>query len=359
MTQIQLVRTELLDLVKAANDAHPGLLIQRGWTDFVETNSDNKGEGGKSGHIVRICKITAPDLYRHAFERWFAATHDAARFRHLAMKVQGRLLIGLSGGGALETGCAVSQTYGMPYIPGSSLKGAARAWAKQHQIEHDVMHYLFGTDPDAKNPEGLSGEIVFHDAWWIPDSGGAGSHKNRPFAEDVVTTHHGDYYGSEGATPATDLDNPTPNALIGVRGSFLFTLEGEAIWLKLAEFTLRKALENNGIGAKTAAGYGYLLKDSDRVVEYEKIFARKQSENSFIKARLTLKVNTGEIFATLPTNKVTVSIKGEKAKDLMKNISEEMRNGKKIKEGKLEVEIRIKEQGNMIEIIEIRQATAC
>jgi CRISPR-associated protein Cmr6 len=76
------------------------------------------------------------------------------------------------------------------------------------------------------------------------------------FWEQIVTTHHLDYYGSEGATPATDFDSPIPNAQIAVQGAFLFVLEGPLAWLELAEKMLIAALDQGGIGAKTRTGYG-------------------------------------------------------------------------------------------------------
>jgi CRISPR-associated protein Cmr6 len=77
--------------------------------------------------------------------------------------------------------------------------------------------------------------------------------------EEIVTTHHLDYYGSEGQTPATDFDSPVPNAQIAVQGRFLFVLEGPGStsgWLDLAAEMLTAALSIRGIGAKTRTGYG-------------------------------------------------------------------------------------------------------
>lgn len=249
-----LVRTDLRDALKAAKDAHPGLLLQRGWTDFVKTDATNEGTGGKGEHIARICEISIDKHYQHAFARWNKATADDTRFTRIAMKIEGRLLIGLTGGGALETGCAVSHSYGTPYLPGSSIKGAVRAWAEKNMSEWQTQFDdMFGTTD-------LSGLVAFHDAWWIPDSGN-GSHKKQPFVADIVTPHHPDYYAGKG--PATDLDSPKPNNLVGVRGSFLFVIEGEAGWRALTMEMLIKALTENGIGAKTRAGYGYLSLDTD------------------------------------------------------------------------------------------------
>lgn len=246
-----LVRDALRPALKDANQsAHPGLLLQRGWAV-----KDDQDAEAKTRHIERICAIPAPKLYERAYARWLKSTADEARFTRVAMKIEGRLLIGLTGGGALETGCAVSHSYGTPYLPGSSIKGVVRAWAEKAMPEWGKQfNDLFGTTD-------LSGLVTFHDAWWIPDNGG--SHKSQPFVADIVTPHHPDYYSSAGEKPATDLDSPIPNALIGVRGSFLFVLEGELGWRGLAENMLIKALAEDGIGAKTRAGYGYLALDKE------------------------------------------------------------------------------------------------
>lgn len=253
-----LVREKVSKAFKAAldrKDVHPGLLLQRGWTDYVKTDASNEGTGGKGEHLSRICGIPTTDFYQHAYDRWQKATTDATRFSRTVMKIDGRLLIGLTGGGALETGCAVSHTYGTPYLPGSSIKGVVRAWAEQNMPDwKKQFNDLFGTTD-------LSGLVAFHDAWWVPESGGTG-HKNHPFVADIVTPHHPEYYQGHGAD-ATDLDSPVPNALIGVRGSFLFVIEGDAAWRGLAEKMLVKALGDWGIGAKTRAGYGYLTPDHE------------------------------------------------------------------------------------------------
>ena len=352
---VPLVRTALQELMKQANKAHPGLLLQRGWTHFVKTDATNNGVQGKTEHIRRICEIPSEEYYQHAFERWLDATSDAKRFVPCAMKIEGRLLIGLTGGGALETGCAVSQTYGLPYLPGSSIKGAVRAWAKENLADVDAQNYMFGADANEDNPAGLSGEISFHDAWWIPDSGG-GAHKNRPFVEEVLTPHHTDYYTTDGKSPATDLDSPVPNALIGVRGSFLFTLEGDPHWLKLAVFLLKSAMSENGIGAKTAAGYGYLKDDPETLKSWQGKLSNKAAEENFAKAKLTLNVGAGEIKATLADSKVsTKGIKGVEAQALLAKLPEDQRKGKKIKEGKLEVEVKVRKiSDSYFELLDLR-----
>ena len=246
----QLMRNRLCPLYEAAQDAHahPGLLLQRGLTKHEEND-----QTAKTKHIERVCQSTAGEFYKRTYKRWKQATANSDRFRHVFLKLETRLFIGLTGGGMLETGCAISHSHGMPYIPGSSVKGVVNAYARDRLGKGgaDICDELFGA-PSEDQPSGLSGLITFHDAWWIPDSA------HRPLVQEVVTSHHQEYYGKEGAKPATDFDSPVPNAQVAVRGDFLFVLEGPLAWLELAEEMLIDALSTHGIGAKTRAGYGLL-----------------------------------------------------------------------------------------------------
>jgi CRISPR-associated protein Cmr6 len=340
---VKLVRNALRDMWSNTHSAHPGLQIQRGWNIYDENDKE-----GKTKHIQDICRLPAPGLYEPAYKRWEKATSDKGRFLQIAMKIETRLLIGLNGGGALETGCAVSHTYGMPYIPGSSIKGAVRAFTKNlPNINKAALKQIFGSEADSEDPLGLSGSIGFHDAWWIPGKG-------KPFVQDILTPHHMDYYGSEGQIPATDLDSPVPNALIGVQGSFLFTLEGDPAWLKAAGELLKRALTENGIGAKTAAGYGYFSFDQKAADKQREDARKAESEQIFSPAKLKLDAGKKELVAYLDKGRKTAPVKGQEADQLLATLPEDKRGGKKIKEGTLVVEIRIKEEGNMLKLLAIR-----
>ncbi|EHV2408459.1 type III-B CRISPR module RAMP protein Cmr6 [Vibrio cholerae] len=276
---VQLVRDKLKEAFDHSDSINPSLLLQKGLLEAnPEKNSDAKSDNNKTGHLNKIVKLPASPEYKNGFNRWFDLTLDENRFSQTAMTLENRLLIGLTGQGALETGCSLSR-YGMPYIPGSSVKGAVRAWANQHLAGHsDELEQLFGT-ADSEQPYRVSGLVTFHDAWWIPDPA---KKEHKPFVLDVVTTHHQAYYNGTQAEPS-DKDSPIPNHLLAVQGSFLFVLEGEPAAIELCQTLLEKALANNGIGAKTAAGYGYMKVDPalmQRLLdEYEKRLSPEEREH--------------------------------------------------------------------------------
>ncbi|WP_187984687.1 type III-B CRISPR module RAMP protein Cmr6 [Vibrio metschnikovii] len=252
-----LVRKNIKVAFSQSKSINPSLLLQKGMLE-ISASSDNSGSQ-KTGHLKEIVKLPASPEYNNTFNRWFDLTNDENRFSQTAMTLENRLLIGLTGNAALETSCSLSRNYGMPYIPGSSVKGVVRAWANQHLAGHsDELEQLFGT-ADSEQPYRVSGLVTFHDAWWIPDPE---KKEPKPFVLDVVTTHHQAYYNGNQAEPS-DKDSPIPNHLLAVQGSFLFVLEGEPAAIELCQTLLEKALADNGIGAKTAAGYGY-FKENDQ-----------------------------------------------------------------------------------------------
>lgn len=252
---IPLIRNALRDPFEQARDAHVGLLLQRGYV------AHETGENGqtRTAHIRRLCAVPASSLYRHAYQRWERTTADPGRFGTTVLHLQSRLFIGLAGSGMLETGCAIQHSYGVPYIPGSSVKGVVNAYVRHTGLDGELCDEIFGAPAAATGmddgSEGWSGLIAFHDAWWVPGSA------LTPLVEEVVTSHHHDYYAREGMTEATDLDSPVPNAQLAVRGRFLFTLEGSCEWLEPVLEMLETALCEWGIGAKTRAGYGLCAVD--------------------------------------------------------------------------------------------------
>jgi CRISPR-associated protein Cmr6 len=174
-------------------------------------------------------------------------------------KTDWRFITGLGRKGPLEVGFTFHRIYGFPIIPGSGLKGLARAWAyfalqeagpsTKPEEEPDFIA-VFGHDPGDNE---TAGGAIFFDA--IP--------LDVPALDlDVMTPHFPDYYQSESKPPSDD-QNPVPIPFLtvkpGVRFAFAIGWRGKPNPKahRLATEWLQKGLEQLGAGAKTAAGYGY------------------------------------------------------------------------------------------------------
>ena len=61
---------------------------------------------------------------------------------------------------------------------------------------------------------------------------------------------------------ADGTESPVPNQQLAVQGGFYFVIEGEPKWAQFAMDLLKNALLVQGMGAKTASGYGYFKDDT-------------------------------------------------------------------------------------------------
>ncbi len=237
----------------AGDYSNPGLLLDY----YLEEAGDSNKKRELLNLTIRAlgqCK----DVYTPAFDRWVKYTQQC---ESQDMKVKGRLIVGLGGKTVLETGITLHHTYGTPIIPGSALKGLAshychRVWGAKGEQYHKI---IFGTTDD-------SGYIVFHDAWIKPEFLDG---SNNGLVLDIMTPHHGDYYGAaedDDSKAPTDFDDPNPIAFLSVTGSFRIAVSCEAPgqegkdWAKVALGLLTEALRWWGAGGKTNAGYGRLAR---------------------------------------------------------------------------------------------------
>ncbi len=230
---------------------HPGLWFDRFLDQQVLIGQTQKAY---ETHVEDVAHIGEPALYKAFFARWLA-TLDGLGARPRLARATSRLAVGHGRESVIETGLTLHHTYGVPYIPGSSLKGVAAGFAhgrlggpwQRGQSAHTT---LFGATTTA--PAASVGYVDFLDALPLPGEW--------QLARDVLTVHHPRYYRGEAAAPA-DYDDPTPISFLTATGTFLIALraspEAEA-WAEAAYGITAKALEEEGVGGKTSSGYGRL-----------------------------------------------------------------------------------------------------
>ncbi|RDI95590.1 type III-B CRISPR module RAMP protein Cmr6 [Meiothermus sp. QL-1] len=240
------MRASRLDL---SPPSHAGLALQR----YLLEHDDQKEAVREL--LKHIANTPVPPVYRDAFARWQRSLGGAV---WLEAATRTPLAIGLGNSSPLENGLALHHTYGVPYLPGSALKGLLRRVAERYGLSQEEKAVLLGEGPDPKGKkQGSAAYLVYWDGWLDPQS-------EKPFQQDVIAVHHPVYYRSRGrqAWP-TDFDDPNPVAFLSVRPGVRFHIpitcpaENAQDWPYKAAEMLKWGLEHLGLGGKTNAGYGY------------------------------------------------------------------------------------------------------
>lgn len=344
------LRRNLLKIYKKPMDSkaqhHAGLLLDRYLADHDHAHPEKRTE--LMEHAIQACAdmlgIPESTIYENKYIRWLSdlgqlqnppdhpqITRTAWDHNAVAglFRTKSRLAVGLGIDNVLETGIRLHHTYGVPVIPGSSIKGVTASFVKRFLMDARESN---GSDTQLKGSKendstaiesdsdsfidknqyreifgdsDQSGLIAFHDAWIVPwnripenmDSNLQNQSENKHelpldpkwygLVHDVMTPHHKDYYNNGSQYP-TDFDDPSPIRYLSVHGDFLFSLSTEdtsdtgKAWLKWTFQVMSAALDVFGIGGKTTSGYGRLIPyDSAlRVKSYDIIGSKKSDSPS-------------------------------------------------------------------------------
>jgi len=185
-------------------------------------------------------------------------------------QVEWRLIVGLGGIHPQETNMTLHHVYGIPYIPGSAIKGVTRQcvvlkYAEKSEVgeedfENKIREISKGIEEAEEKYEDLAnifgskkrvGKVIFFDAYPV---------KEVKLKLDIMNVHYPGYY--TGNEPPGDWQSPNPIKFLTVEKTvFNFLIAGrEQSLVEKAFDYLKMALSEHGIGAKTRLGYGYFLK---------------------------------------------------------------------------------------------------
>ena len=252
----------------AVPQRHPGLQL-----DKLSLPGDQKAQKAALG---KVCNTTG-DSHLLALvskrREYMLATVGAKRF---SATTTGALTLHLARASGLENaGIHLHPVYGFACLPGSGLKGMARAYAETVWLVDrsdpvaawNDIQAVFGWAPRFEEgkrwkPESVddvggssAGSVVFHDAWPV---------EWPRLATDLVNNHHKRYY--EGEDDPGDWDKPEMAYFLSVFSgtTFDFALsprnaadhDESSGLVSLAQEWLQAALVHEGAGAKTNAGYG-------------------------------------------------------------------------------------------------------
>ncbi|MEW6263970.1 MAG: type III-B CRISPR module RAMP protein Cmr6 [Thermodesulfobacteriota bacterium] len=279
---------------------HAGLVLDK----YSFRYSDQELARGILDQVIQV-NNTSKLFYDAFLQRWLSFLESSSALTFQCRTI-GPLTLHLARASALENaGICLHPIYGFVYLPGSGLKGMARAFAetvwlpaqsdkksagwriedvfgwapnpeRKEKIKNNIVEQRWEREGDPASPEikAHAGSIVFHDAW--PE-------KWPKLILDIVNNHHMKYYQGEDAPG--DWENPTMVSFLTIDSgnafTFAFSKRRSDIpdhLLSLVKEWLTGALCHLGAGAKTAAGYGAFepvegtrpkLPDSEKIKTYE------------------------------------------------------------------------------------------
>ncbi|MFH1575059.1 MAG: type III-B CRISPR module RAMP protein Cmr6, partial [Acidobacteriota bacterium] len=244
---------------------HPGLALDkyaRSWGGSADSKWQEKVQKAVCEQVAKLSASCPNGLDFAALQRRRFSGLRALTTETFSAVTTGPLTLHLARASVLENaGICLHPLYGFTYLPGTGLKGMARAYAEtvwkavqaDRRKAEDSILAVFGNESGEPRAERQHvGFIVFHDAW---------PHEWPKLVVDIVNCHHPKYYG--GSDGPGDWENPVPVYFLavpdGVKFSFaLSKVRSDVLdeFLGLAREWLVGALEHAGAGAKTAAGYG-------------------------------------------------------------------------------------------------------
>lgn len=234
---------------------------------------------------------------------------------------------GLGNEHPLENGFAFLNPYGLPYLPGSGVKGVLRQaarelasgeWGGTHGWREDKtiplmqgeddkrkplldkkkqpitlssLDLLFGRETADGDSENLRGALTFWDV--IPQI------KRNSLAVEIMTPHQSHYYQqkrdrkSGDSISPHDSGSPNPISFLTVPPGSDFTffitcdtallvrhspeLAEKENWKHLLKAAFEHAFEWLGFGAKTAVGYGAMLRDTQAELRIQEAVQKAQN----------------------------------------------------------------------------------
>ena len=300
---------EAIKLSKNYKNGNFGLWFNK----FIPINDKYQACGDKNGE-----KNTAIDLYNGTYENVLNSNklqyilnnkhysqysfYKSYEGRYEAIIITAELIspliTGIGQTHPNEVGMTFDHTLGIPYIPASSIKGIARFSHSLNLLEDLRSEKHYDEIKKDKNDE----ECFDDEAEWtnISTIFGRGGNKHESnignvifldaypesvpkLTVDIMNPHYGDYYS--GKTPPADYLNPVPIKFLTIAKHTKFIFRAVINKAKLSEFkvlvvnAIKKALTEEGVGAKTAVGYGmFKIEGNDEPESVKKLIKEKERE---------------------------------------------------------------------------------
>lgn len=256
------------------SDAPPGHrfgLFYAGWNE--DWSRPKNGVVDALNQIARLPAHSVKLLAALNVRQKAAASAAGDRVLDFPCRGSSPFATGLGNEHPLENGFAFLSPYGLPYLPGSGVKGVIRKaaeelasgdWGDSCGWNEATIRQLFGPGENdtTRDSDPQQGALWFWDV--LPQMPKAS------MSVEIMTPHHGEYY--QGKHSPHNSENPNPISFLAVppESGFAFYVEcqpqrlDDALrqhWRALVEAAFGHAGKWLGFGAKTAVGYGRMQLD--------------------------------------------------------------------------------------------------
>ena len=219
-------------------------------------------------------------------------------------RLESRLAINLSDSLIQNAGICLDRFFGVPYIPGSAVKGVCRHIAladlRSGKMSLEDFQDIFGTaDTDFSEKGELAsfrnskpGNALLGDKKGCVDFLAAYPRSETKLVVDLTNVHYPDYYksgNSDDLATEKPLPNPFPVVESGAEFAFCIAInsmggriESDSRRNSLLDATaglLRRAISESGLGAKTGAGYGWFADETDSIAKRREEEVAKRAED--------------------------------------------------------------------------------
>ena len=216
----------------------------------------------KKINTIKLSQVQKGVLDFHQRDYLRAISEMGQEYIILKVKSTSPYISGLGEPHVTETGLTLHGTYGVPFLAGSGIKGMFHAWCleafggSKAQLNDRDLQSLFGVEgEDGTDRE--KGILTFHDVLF----------PELIVEPDIMTSHNMKYYDT-GVLTEGENTNPVNFMRVKFSGEAALIISSDSRESKynLEEIVswLATALEEYGLGAKTAIGYGRFSAEIDR-----------------------------------------------------------------------------------------------
>lgn len=250
-----------------------GLRLEKLNSGIDNPNNQEHDEKDAALNIMANFKPEAiKTSYSYSFNEWQTAMQNQPDTECFEIKSSTKVLLGTGNAAVYEFGFNLSKPHGAPYISGSSLKGLVSAylaksgnddWLKANTNTEKSAYQvqLFGGRYENND---YIGSVNFYDARISPNT-------NNWFVHDIITPHHKEYYSGNRLPDGTENPIPIKISALDIGLTFFVVLQGSEKDRKFVKKILLEALTVDGIGGKTAVGYGRFEYVPSKEEKYDKI----------------------------------------------------------------------------------------